>query len=693
MKNLLCLIGLVLLSATLFSQTVNPDNITIVRDNWGVPHIYAPTDVEATYGYVWAQCEDDFKTIQETFLLTKGRLGTVQGVDGAKLDFIIQALNLRPYLEANYETAISPEMKKILEAGAQAYNDYARLHPKEVFIKNGFPVSALDLVEGYSVILSFLSAAYVPFIYITENDLEGDQNPVKLSLGSNAIAMHSSITEDGENYLVINPHNLLEGPFSWYEAHMVSDEGLNMMGSSFIGTVGINHGANEHLSWAHTLNYPDFFDIYKLEMHPSKKLMYKFDDEWKKLEVRKIPLHVKTKLGITIKVKKKIYQSIHGPVMKNKSGYYAVRIPAQYNIKGPEAWYKMNKATNLEEFKAAIQDVPFPDLNIIYADRYDNIFYYSNAMLPYRDPAYNWQRVLPGNTSKTLWEAKFHTFDELPQYTNPSSGILFNTNHSPFLASRKKDNLDPKKYDATMGFQTHQWNRSTRILAQIEGKEKFSFQDLKDIKYDSQLPDPIIFEKDANQFKELDPGQFPKLTEEINLIKACGYKYDPNDMGVSLFVLSFYEFLKATDKMKYPEWENVDHEIYASCIKKASKHLKKHFGTNKVPFDKLQRHRRGKVDLPMPWLPEGLACMWSEKAKDGRLKSLLGDSYIMFVRWTDDGPILETVNAYGASNNPQSPHYTDQMDMFVNQKTKKMSLDKETIMKHAERVYTIGSLR
>ena len=231
MKNL-CLLFSLLFPFTILSQ-INPDNITIIRDNWGVPHIYAKTDAEVAYGLAWAAAEDDFKTIQETLLPLRGKLGSYKGVEGAILDFAVEVIDVHPLVEEKYDTDISPEFKKILDAYAAGMNAYAKKHPKEVLIKKLFPVNGKDVIKGYVLALTLLSSV--------QDDL-GKIISGKIGLfdkstptGSNAFAVNSNKTKDGQTYLAINPHQPLEGPYSWYEAHLVSEEGLNVLGATLLG--------------------------------------------------------------------------------------------------------------------------------------------------------------------------------------------------------------------------------------------------------------------------------------------------------------------------------------------------------------------------------------------------------------------------------------------------------------------------
>ena len=210
------------------------------------------------------------------------------------------------------------------------------------------------------------------------DEMSGVDN-IGSSIGSNGFAFNSLKTTDGKSYLNINTHQPLEGPFAWYEAHVNSDEGWNMLGGLFPGLPLPVIGTNDNLGWTHTYNYPDMNDVFQLVINPKNKNQYKLDGQWVDFEIKSIRLKVKSLLGIKIKVGRKIIWSKFGPVIKNKKGYFAFFSQSLNNISAIEQWLKMNKATNFKEFEDALKLLGIPRFNIVYADKEDNIFYMSNA--------------------------------------------------------------------------------------------------------------------------------------------------------------------------------------------------------------------------------------------------------------------------------------------------------------------------
>ena len=270
---------------------VNTSNISIGRDKWGVPHVYAKTDKEAAYGLAWAHAEDDFKTIQKTFLPAKGLLGKLEGGGGAILDYAVHLLRSRQVAERELKN-LSPGGLNVIYGYLEGLNAYAKKYPDEVLIKKSFPLSIYDYLTGLNLMLHLFSDTGDVIGQLFNNRIEpldemsGVDN-IGNTIGSNGFAFKSSKTKDGKTYLNVNTHQPLDGPVSWYEAHLCSEEGTNILGALFAGSTNILIGVNEYLGWAHTVNQPDKTDVFALEMHPKDKLKYKVDETYLELEPKK----------------------------------------------------------------------------------------------------------------------------------------------------------------------------------------------------------------------------------------------------------------------------------------------------------------------------------------------------------------------------------------------------------------------
>ena len=687
MKNQLLFI---LLLIPIFSLgQINPENIDIVRDQWGVPHIYAKTDAEVAYGLAWATAEDDFKTMQETLLPIRGKLGSVKGPSGAALDLIAHIIDVHAIVDAKYETDISPKFRKITEAFAAGANAYAATHPKEILIKGLFPIDGKDLIKSYVFAIALLADVPENLARIVPGTISLFEE--NLPEGSNAFALNSNKTADGHTYLAINPHQPLQGPYSWYEAHLVSEEGLNVLGSTLVGGMHISVGTNENLAWTHTVNHADFTDVYKLQMHPSNKLQYMYDRKWETLKMEKVKLKVKL-LGLKIGLKRKIYRSKHGVVYKSKNGnFYALKFTTTKTIGAAEQWYKMNKAKNFTEWKSAVAQLGIPTTNLMYADKDDNIFYTSLGLFPRRNPKYNWKKVLPGNTSEVVWEDDFYPFDSIFQIENPPSGYLGNSNHTPFNATVDDYDIPLSNINPTHGYYlTENNNRALRFHHLMQQKDKITFEEFRKIKFDTEWQTPLhnFSFPNLESILHLDAKKYPHLKDCIELLNNWDRKTNIENKNATIFSLTLYHIIQVSRKKGlYPSAFEVTEPIAIKALEKTQKHLKKHFKTVHVPLGDWQKLVRGDKEIPIWGSPDVIAAMHPVPHKKGKFKIIAGESYIGLIRFTPEGVKIETSVPYGSSNHKDSPHYADQMELYRQQKLKKMTLDKEEIIKNAKRTY------
>jgi acyl-homoserine-lactone acylase len=669
----------------LFAQTtINSKNITIVRDSFGVPHIFAKTDAEVAYGLAWAHAEDDFYSLQDVVLPAKNLMGRVKGRAGVAGDYAYALFRCREITKEKWHT-LSPAFLKLIEGYVQGINDYAAAHKDEWTHKNLFPITAEDYISSSVLALTVFNGAddMLRRIYANKIWLAPDIN--NTGKGSNAMSVHPSKTTTGEAFLLVNAHQPNTGSQAFYEAHLCSGEGLNITGGLLAGGPCILHGVNEHLGWAHTVNYCDRVDVFQLEMNPANNNQYKFDGKWVDLEQKKIKLHIK---GVPVAVGRTVYWSKYGATMKNKQGYFSIRLGANMDIRALEQWYEMDKAKNYTEFYNAIKDQRLSMFNIMYADKYDTVFYVNNALMPVRDaaPQYDWRKTLPGNTSKTLWTT-FRKFNQLPQYLNPKSGIIFNTNHSSFAASGKNDNLNPDLFPKVDGWENYHNNRSLRVYELLDNN-KLSYEQLKAIKFDKQLPKQLAYPYNIDSLFLLKADEHPQLKNVINNFQQWDKKGDSSNKGAAVFLL-IYEHVKKVmggqDSRKLTKAECI------AAYQAAYDHMINNFGKDDLALGDIQKLVRGDKDYPLWGFPDLLSPQWTEAYKNGMLKSVGGDGLIMFVRFPKDGlPVIETVNMYGSSAKPGNKHFNDQIELYRFQKTKRMTLDKEEVFKNAERIYHPG---
>ncbi|CAN5445534.1 acylase [soil metagenome] len=687
LSQFLLYVAFLFLNLTLPAQTRDyASNVTIARDKWGVPHIYGKTDPDVAYGLAWAHAEDDFKTIEQTVLMSKGMAGLVNGKDGAVTDFFVHAMGIKNLVDAKYETDISESFKRYLDGYAAGMNAYVKAHRKEVRIKKAFPVSGKDIIQGYVLQMVLISATHRSVEKVIKGKYDLPEN-----MGSNAFAFNRPKTVNGNTMLCVNPHVAFEGLFSWYEAHLKSDEGMDIIGALFPGGVTIFLGTNQNLGWAHTWNGLHLTDVYRLKMNPNKKNQYWFDGKWEELATSKAKLRVKIKKWLPrIPVGKKLYWSKFGPTFKSENGqFYAIRTPANMSVKTAEQWYLMGKAKNKKEFWEAVNINAIVRFTITYADKNGNIGLVDNGMIPQRRNDLDWENPHRGDTSLYLWKSWYPT-DSLPQVHNPSCGWVYNTNNTPFDATCGAENAVRSNFPEHMGFRKGNNNRSTRFKELMQQYNKVSFEDMRKIKYDNSYPANSEFM--LSVLKQLD---FECTKPELETLRKRMLNWDrqanQENVDATLFFVGItYIFKKkGYDDHDFMGPVIIEKELMVEALQYTYDYLNQHYGSTSVPISKVQLVKRGDVELPMPGFPDALAANYCKQDKvTGKYYGYVGDSYTLLVEYDAKGPVrIETLHNYGSSARPDSPHYTDQMQLFSKQQTKVMTMDWDLIVKDAERVY------
>ncbi|MCF8461443.1 MAG: penicillin acylase family protein [Flavobacteriales bacterium] len=689
-RILLCLS--LLGSQLAFAQSINPKNVTILRDSYGVPHIFGKTDADAAYGLAYAHSEDDFDNMQRAVLAGKGMLGRVDGKDGVLFDFGLQMLNLDSLVDARYELDLSAEYRAVLEGYAQGINDYAAAHPKEVFLKKSFPIEAKDLVKSSTLSVSLMAGLGMALKAVNENRIQEflGANETHTGSGSNALAVAPEKMADGKPYLLVNSHQPIEGRFAWYEAHIVSEEGWNCVGGLFPGGNMVFVGSNEHLGWAHTFNYHQFGDIYELELNPKNKNQYKYDGEWRNFYVRKAKLKVKI-AGMVLGVTKKVKSCAYGPVYKSKYGTYAFRFAAYEDIRATEQWFKMNKAKNFGEFTEAMKMQAVPLFNTVYADDKGNIMLHSGGKVPKRNPKLDWSAPITANTSDYNWTGILD-YEQLPHVENPECGFVYNANNTPLHCTGDSCNWD-EYFPGLQSFEYNRGERFGRLMKEHVGK--FTEADLERIKFDNAYDPAGAYVKKFEKLYSLDENKYPDIADAIQKLNQWDKKGNVDSRDAALALVTHDFLAKEVDApfaILMIRDEGVSEEMAVDAVRKAKKLMLKTHGTLDVALGDVQRLMRGDKSYPIDGLrevPRACDTKLVDKKK-GLFKMTAGDGYIQILRFDENGANIRSVNAFGASNRPESKHYTDQMELFKDHQYKPMSLERNELEKTAERVYHPG---
>ncbi|MGE0635760.1 MAG: penicillin acylase family protein [Bacteroidia bacterium] len=684
-KRQLLLSLLFLVFAPGLSAQINPANITIARDSFGVPHIYGHTDAEAAYGLAYAHCEDDFKSIQQNLLVAKGMLGQVLGKEGVLFDFGLQFFGIDTLVDNNYERVISSDFKKVLEGYTQGVNDYAAQHPDEVLLKKALPFKATDMVKGSTLTLTLFAGAGMALKSIKDNHIQLLHQPNEV--GSNSMAIAPTRTNDGKAWLLINSHQPIEGRFAWYEAHIKSDEGWDIIGGLFPGGTTIFVGSNQKLGWAHTTNYHTFGDIYKLK-HKGNKYLY--DGKWQTFKTKKAHLKIKTGIG-KIGITKKIRTCEYGPVFQSKHGWYAIRFPGAMDLRATEQWFRMNKASNFQEFETALKMEAIPLFNITYADVDGTIFYQSGGQVPLRDSTLNWNTPITANTSNYKWNSLV-PYERKPSLLNPSCGYLFSCNQTQYSVSGKECAW-PGSFIGIQQFNYNRGERFAELLAEVNGK--FTWQDFLRIKFDKSYSQSGSYARNFTTAFELDEKKYPDIADVIQKLKQWNRSGETENKEAAVAMIMHEKLMK---EWKVPfaflmiKKEPLHETELVNALRHTRKFMLRKYGTIDIKLGDIQRMIRGNASFAASGLREVSRATDSKlfDKKKGIWRVTAGDGYIQVNKYSKTGVEINSVNAYGASSHPQSKHYTDQMELFSKEQFKTMTFDWEKIKQNAEKVYHPG---
>ncbi len=668
---------------------------TILRDDYGVPHIFGKTDADVAYGLAWAHSEDDFLTIQLTLLAGRGRLASVMGPDAAPVDYVVSLLRIPDTVEQGWPT-IPEEVRDVLDAYADGLNHYAATHPDEALV-GLFPVTGKDLVAAF--------VQKVPLFFGLDEvigDLFGDERPDLTAsvspaarYGSNVFAVSPRRSATGETMLVSNSHQPWTGPVAWYEASVHSEQGWDMTGALFPGMPFLALGHNRDLAWSFTVNRPDLIDVYLLDVDPDDPNRYRVDGEWKTFEVRTAEIEVRLVGRIRWTFEREALWSVFGPVIRRPHGTYAVRYAGMGTVGLAEQLYRMNKATSFEEWRDALSARNgLPSFNVGYADRTGRIAYIYHGLFPDRDPRFDWDGYLPGDTTATLWTS-YLPLSALPQVVDPESGYIQSSNSTPYTAAGPDDSPRPGDFPATMGIETHETNRSLRSRTLLAADPSITFDELVAIKFD------VVYDETSAPVRLRDrilglglEGTSADIDRALETIARWDRSADRADRATALIVVTLAELLAADvdiNPSQLAEPIDVSDGELAAAFTAAVETLVDRFGRVDPPWGDVNRLVRGDRDLPLDGGPDLLRAVYG-RLVDGRFEGIAGDAYVLVVSFRPDGTVTSrSVHQFGSATlRPDSPHYADQADLFARNELKPVWFDEADVRAHLEAEYRPG---
>lgn len=690
--------------------------VTIIRDDWGIAHVYGKTDADAVFGMIYAQAEDDFNRVETNYLNALGRLAEAEG-EKAVIQDLRQKLFMDPVaLKQDYDE--SPDWLKVLmTAWADGLNYYLLTHPevKPRAITHFEPWMPLAFSEGSiggdieSISLAGLEDFYGKGPQTVSRMVSTE--PAEPT-GSNGFAISPSNTAAGRALLLINPHT------SFYfrsELQMVSEEGLNAYGAVTWGQFFVYQGWNERVGWMHTSSGVDAIDEWEETIvKRGDSVFYVVGTEEKPMQVSTITVPYKADSGLKEK-SFTVYRTEHGPVVREKDGKWISVGLMHEPVKALTESYGRTKARNFEEFKQTVELQANSSNNTVYADADGNIAYWHASFIPRRNDSFDWTRPVDGSNPDTRWQG-LHGYLEIPSIINPPTGWIQNTNNWPWSGAGPNS---PKQQDYPKYVDTYPENpRGLHAIRVLDGKSDFTLQSLIDAAYDSyqpafaQMVPPLI--RDYDRLPAIDSFK-AKLREPVDSLRKWDYRWGVNSVPNALAIYwgeIFYRRAITQDRGQFKDIyghmaRGASSIMRLGSLSEALDRMDADFGTWRTPWGEINRFQRLTNDIDHKFSDEALSipvgftsARWGSLASYGgrwadrptkKFYGTYGNSFVAAVEFGSDSVRARAITAGGESGDVKSKHFNDQAGRYATGDLREVYFYRNQLEGHIEREYHPGN--
>jgi len=685
------------------------ENIEIIRDDFGVPHIYGKTDADAVFGLLFAQCEDDFPRVERNYIWAIGRLAEVEGEDMLYSDLRARLFMTTEEAIANYNSA-PPWLQELCQAFADGVNYYLHTHPEvkpklltrfepwmPMYFSEGSIGGDIERVSTKKIRAFYESDKSLGIGSLTDPNLMHPSPADDEPSGSNGFAISGANTRSGNAMLLINPHT------SFYfrgEVHVVSEEGLNAYGAVTWGQFFVYQGFNEKTGWMHTSTFTDVIDEF-VETISKKvdKLTYEYGDEIRDVWTSDVTLNYRE--GEVMKERTfPIYRTHHGPITHKVDGKWTATALMWEPIKALEQSYTRTKKNGLQEFDEMMDILTNSSNNTVYADAGGNIAYYHGNFIPVRDEQFDYRKPVDGSDPETDWDG-LHPVSEAIVVKNPPNGWIQNCNSTPFTSAAEHS---PKREDYPRYMSIDRENfRGVNAIRLLSEAEDLTLDKLIDLAYDPYLPAfAVMVPEIIKACKKLNPAE-QAIGKASDILEQ--WDFTSSKESVAMTISHYYAMNASLRSMKdFEDFKNVSASKKIGILTETLDQLVEDFGDWQKPWGEVHRFQRTSGEIGAAFddakesIPIGFASgRWGALAAYGdrsrhtstKLYGTRGNSFVAVVEFGDSLQ-AKTILAGGQSNDPNSPHFFDQAQMYADGEFKDVAFYREDVERQAKRTYRPG---
>lgn len=679
--------------------------VTVYRDLYGVPHVFGRTDASTVFGFAYAQAEDNFWQIEDDYIRAVGRSSEIYGEETLNNDRLNHALEIPRLARAEY-ARLDAHTRALCDAFAAGLNYFLKRHPeiKPRLLSKIEPWYPLAFIRYNYYQNGF---AYDPAISYPDIRTAENERGLKANQGSNGWVIGPSKSATGHAMLFINPHLPFFGSGQVYEGHVHSDEGWNFTGYTRFGFPFPYVGHNENGGWVSTDNAADLTDVYAETFDdPARPLAYRYGGNYRMATERTEEIRVKTAAGIETR-RFAMRRTHHGPILgvDGNGKRLAIRM-AKFESDGwLREWYEMTRAKSLDELKRAMTPLNMLFGNVMYADRQGNTFYLYNGAVPRRNPRFDWTKPVDGSDPATEWQG-YHTIDELPQLTNPKTDWMQNCNTTPFLLTEGEDNPDPKKFPSYMVQEKDNLRGeiSRRILSE---KAKFTFEDWRRAAFDTTVIGadkylPAMLGAVKKRLDDTRASSSDKASSNLREAYDELVRWNHQSTTESIAMTLFNAW---RGKLAANQSGDESAQAAAEALEDVLRTLERDYGSWRVKWGEINRLQRldesrdeafqdNRQSLAVPGVngADGAVFTFYANGVNGQKRryGTAGGTYISVVEFAPQVRAL-SVHVFGSSGHPESPHYTDQSQLYARGEFKPAWLTLTEIKAHLERAYHPGA--